>query len=128
MRKFLAVVLCLATVPAAADSLQGHWNITVPKHPAYVGTVLIDSQRRATWDAPVDNGRPARYLGYVSEADSMKLKILLTNRYAVIKCDCSIMSSDLLYCVNTGPQGHKSAPIILTRVGPGPRVLQAASR
>ena len=126
-KTILAVGLCLLACPAVAQDLRGQWHITVPSQPGYTGTVLIDAQRRATWDSPADYGRPARFVGYVADADSMNVRILFTDRSAVVQARCAILSSDLMHCGLSFADGRKSPVFVLTRVGPGPHTLTKPS-
>lgn len=119
------MALCLAALPAeGADfALRGQWSITTPRIPDYQGVVLIDGQRRATWDSPQDHGRPARYLGYVRAADASRVEIMLTDRDSVRRVDCLIESSDLLHCHVVFANGRRSYMFALTRIGSGPASL-----
>lgn len=124
MRKtILAAALCLLAAPVGAQSLQGQWQVTVPKLPDYLGSVLIDAAGRATVDAPSDAGRPARYRGYVTQRDIAKFQIISTDSSIVIRTHCVIQSSDLIFCYTTFADGTRGHGQILTRVGPGPHNL-----
>lgn len=115
------MALCLAGPAAWASSpLQGQWRIAAETQPTYVGTVLIDQSGRATWDSPLDSGRPASFRGYVSRLDRPRLEITFTNGIRVTKAYCLIQSADLLHCHNVRADGSASDVFTLTRVGPGP--------
>ncbi len=128
MRVVVALVLlCLCALPASAQSLRGQWDVVLTNHPAYRGVVLIDAEHRATWDAPNDNARPAKFKGYVS-ADGPRAQIILTDKSTVTKIQCAIQSSDLLHCHSFLADGQISDLIVLTRVGPGPSNLTLVPR
>lgn len=126
MRRILIAALCLATLPAAAGDLSGRWNVASPSRPGYEGVVLIDGQRRATWTAPEDAGRPAEYFGYVRFSDTSRVEMMMTNRAIVVRIDCSITSSDLLHCRTSFPDGKTSPMYTLSRVGDAPLRLTAS--
>lgn len=95
----------------------------MPGQPAYVAVVLIDPERRVTYDAPMDFGRPARFQGYVSADDGGVVEIILTDRSTVIRMHCLAQSTDQLGCYIERRVGH-SPPLSLTRVGPAPATLR----
>jgi hypothetical protein len=117
----LLIALCLAGHAAwAASPLQGHWRVDAPTIPDYVGTVLIDRDGRAIWDAADDRGRPASFRGYVARVDRPKVEITFTNGIRVTRAHCLIQSADLMHCHNLYGDGRTSDVFTLTRVGPGP--------
>lgn len=126
MRYAIAALLCLLALTAAGQttpSLQGQWNVEAPTKPEYSGTILIDGQRRATWDSST-----TKSVGYVKDASATHVTILLTNREDVGRLQCSIQSSDLMHCYNFLANGAISIQFKLTRVGPGPTRLTQAPR
>lgn len=125
MGKGLTATLCLVAfgAQAASASLQGQWHITAASKPNYVGVVLIDVERRVTWDSPVDNGRPARYQGYIARLDETRVEMVLTDRAVVVRLDCRIQSSELLHCVTHFANGTTSPPYEMTRRAEGPKRL-----
>lgn len=125
MRTVLFVLaLCLAGPVALASSpLRGQWRVAAESQPAYVGTVLIDRDGRATWDAADDRGRPASFRGYVSSFNAPVVEITFTNGVRVTRAHCLIQSAGLLHCHNVYGDGRTSDIYTLTRVGPGPASL-----
>lgn len=124
MRYAIAILLCLLALTAAGQttpSLQGQWNVEVPSRPDVAATLLIDGQRRVTWDSA-----QTKALGYVKEVTATHATILLTDRDDVGRIQCSVVSSDLMICHNFLASGGVSAQLKLKRVGPGPaRITQA---
>lgn len=84
----LAIVALAPGVQAQNASLQGQWEIRAPSIPGYIGVVLIDAEGRATWDAPKDRDKPARFFGYVSRNDGTQVEIPFTNRTHVTRAQC----------------------------------------
>lgn len=124
MRTILAIALLIAAPAWAQDAdLRGQWKVTVPSQPTYSGTVLVDAERRATWNSPLDNGRPAKYQGYIAGLDGPKVEILLTDRVGVAHVHCMIQSSDLMVCHTVRDDGVRTAAYVLTRIGRGPDKL-----
>lgn len=123
MRTILLALCLLVATPAIAQDLRGQWNITAAHRPDYVGVVMIDSERRATWDAVVDEGRPAKFRGYVSRQDGPKVELLFTDGTQVVQAHCTMQSGDLWHCQNIRHDKSLSDPYLLTRVGPGPHRL-----
>ena len=126
--KKLALALLMLALPAQAQdfAFRGQWETRFPDT-NYTAIVLIDSERRVTLDSPMDNGRPANYFGYVSEATEAKVVILLTDRTGVVKTYCAVRSADLLHCYSIRAQGSRSDNFLLVKVGPGPHRLTRAS-
>lgn len=126
-------LLCLLAPPAAGQgvSLQGQWDAIPPNHKTS-GTILIDAERRVTWDLHDDRRKTASYLGYVARVDAAGAEILLTDRsrnYGVVRLNCTIQSSELLHCfLIFGDGSSHSAPIIASKTGPGPARLTQAPR
>jgi hypothetical protein len=128
MGKGLTPTLCLVALlfnpaQAATADLQGQWHVSASSRPDYVGVVLIDAERRVTWDSPIDNGKPARYQGYIATIDGTRVDMALTNRVAVVHLNCKIASSDELHCVTLWKDGSVSEPYVLTRKAAGPKKL-----
>lgn len=127
-----ALVACLLAAPALGEPgpplgkpvLPGHWRV-ISSSPDYIAVVLIDLERRVTFDAPVDNGRPASFRGYIAETDGAKIKFVLTDGKAVAHIDCTIQSTELLQCRSFRlADRHTSPPYLMIRVGDGPRKLR----
>lgn len=126
----LAMVLGLGTATAAAQgniALHGQWDIAVASQPNYVGTLLVDAERRATWESPDDYGKPVRFVGFVRLAGVSQVEIVLTNRARVVRVNCLVESKDLLHCHILFEDGKTSPMFAMSRVGPGP-VSLAPSR
>lgn len=127
--KQLALALGLFfALPAMAEefAFRGQWETRWPSG-KYVGIVLIDSERRATWDSPQDQGRPAKYVGYVAKVTATDIEMHFTDKAGVGKSFCEIRSSEMLHCYNVRPDGSRSANFLLVKVGPGPhRLIQSA--
>lgn len=124
MRKVLTAILCLLAVPAsAAEGLRGQWQV---RSGSYTGIVLVDADGRATWDAPEDFGRPAKFLGYIARNDGVTAEIVFTDRKTVARIYCSIQSSEVLHCRARRPDAM-SEPFQLVRIGVGPMKLTLAS-
>ena len=120
----LLIALCLGSHAAwAASPLRGQWRIAAETQPTYVGMVLIDQSGRATWDSPLDSGKPASFRGYVSRLDRPRVELIFTNGIRVTRSYCLIQSADLLHCHNVRADGSTSDVFTLTRVGPGPTNL-----
>lgn len=131
MRRLLMTALCLLALPAmAADeaSLRGQWEVRAPNQPKYVGTVLIDTAGRATWDSPSDRGKPARFIGYIALREGPKIEVLFTNRQDVARMHCTRQSAALLHCYNVLQSGTPSDGFILAKIGEGPESLMPAPR
>ncbi len=126
MRKII-LALCLFPLPLCAQNLQGQWQATIPSQPAFMGTFLIDAERRVTADAPNDGGKPARFRGYIPQADGGSLQFTLTDGGVVVRTYCAIQSSDFLQCQTVFPDGKRGDAFMLKRVGPGPRSLMRVS-
>jgi len=86
--------------------------------------MLVDAEGRATYDSPMDAGRPARFVGYVERSDGSYVQILLTNRANVIRVNCMVQSNDLLQCQFFRDSGKVSDIFSLVRTGAGPTSLQ----
>lgn len=112
----------MASPALAQTSLQGQWELRFPD-PNYTGVVLIDREGRVTVDSPSDQGRPAKYFGYIAEASDASLVIHLTDRSGVVKTYCDIRSRDLLHCYAIRAAGSRSNNFLLVKVGPGPEHL-----
>lgn len=129
MRRTLLILLGLlaATVSANAQNhvLRGHWEFRAPTaSPDYRGVMLVDAAGRATYDSPMDAGRPARFVGYVERSDGSYVQILLTNRTNVIRANCRVQSNDLMECQFFRDSGNVSNIFSLVRTGAGPTNLQ----
>lgn len=128
MGKVLLTALCLIALTMAtarAGDLSGRWNVRMPINAGYEGVVLIDGKQRATWDAPQDNGRPAKFLGYVQFNDGSRIELVLTNRTAVAHINCLVAAPDLLHCQTIRGDKSTSSLYSLVRVGPAPENLTA---
>jgi hypothetical protein len=127
-RTSLALLGLLATTVAANaqnHALRGHWEFRAPTaSPDYRGVMLVDAEGRATYDSPMDAGRPARFVGYVERSDGSYVQILLTNRASVIRANCRVQSNDLLECQFFRDSGKVSNIFSLVRTGAGPTSLQ----
>ncbi len=126
MRSLLALIVVFGLLVTPADArdfaLRGQWEPRFPDT-TYVGIVLIDGERRVTWDSPKDQGQPAKYIGYVAEVTADRMMILLTNQVGVNKTYCDIRASDLLHCYILRAGGTRSDNFLMVRVGPGPATL-----
>lgn len=129
-RLFILLGLLVLAGPGSAQGnvFQGQWQVRVPDDPAYIGTMLIDTDGRATWDSPKDSGRPAKFIGYVARAADPKAHVVFTNRTVVSHMHCLVQSSDLLSCYffREADRQH-SVAFNLVRIGSGPRKLHAAT-
>lgn len=125
-RLALAAGLLIASpVMAQEFPYRGQWETQFPSG-TYVGIVLIDSERRVTWDSPKDQGRPAQFLGWVAEVGTDKLVIHLTDKVGVVKTYCNIRTLELLHCYNILANGQRSANFLMQKTGPGPHRLTRA--
>ena len=86
--------------------------------------MLVDAAGRATYDSPMDAGRPARFVGYVERSDGSYVQILLTDRAKVIRANCRVQSNDLLECQFFRDSGNVSDIFSLVRTGAGPANLR----
>ncbi len=127
MRAVIALILCLCALPANAQSLQGQWDTKVVSRDHVFGALLIDAERRATWDISGD-GKTSSLIGYVKRADNGTAEILLSNREAVYHLRCAVHSIDLLHCYVHLPNDGWRVDLIVTRVGPGPQNLMLVHR
>lgn len=129
MRWIALAVGLLYAGPAQAEEFayRGQWEVRLPNS-SYVAIVLIDGERRVTWDSPNDQGTPAIYRGYVAEATAEKMTIALTNKTNVTKTHCVIRSSELLHCHTIRADGSRSANALLIKTGPGPHRLTPPAR
>lgn len=122
-RLVLALGLTIATPAAAGEFvLKGQWETRWPSG-KYVGIVLIDSERRATWDSPSDQGRVAKFVGHVAEASESKIVLHMTDRDVVAKVHCDIRSTDLLHCYVIRASGMRSDNFLMVKTGAGPHRL-----
>lgn len=122
-RLWMAAALCLFGVPVSAQSLQGQWHLTVPIHPNYMGTILIDDADRVILDGTY-RGNNMSFRGYIARKNSVEFRASLTDGTEVIGMFCSIQSSELLHCYSIWDAGRtRGYDLILTRVGAGPRNL-----
>lgn len=112
----------MASPVLAQTSLQGQWDIRTAD-PSYKGNLLIDSEGRATYDAPMDNGRPAKFFGWVKRTDEMRAQIIVTNKDKVVVTHCIVQSADLLWCHTVRESGIISNGFAFVKVGPGPEHL-----
>jgi len=124
----LAIVLLgmLGAAPAAAQdhALRGQWEVRPPAIPGFKGSVLIDSEGRATWDDFVDERTTStRFIGYVAKAEDANVLAKFTNRKNVVDMHCTVHSSDLLHCYIVRDSGWTGPPFALVRTGPGPASL-----
>lgn len=117
-----AVVGLALAAPASAADLRGQWHISVPSRDGYLGGILIDAQRRATWDAALENRPPVKLIGYVKADWAEEVEMTFTNRAVIVHVTCTKESSDILRCVAID-DGIKTAPFLLLRVGPAPASL-----
>lgn len=124
MKRLAALLGLLIAGPVWAEgfALRGQWETRFPDA-TYVAIVLIDGERRVTVDSPKDQGRPAKYVGYVVEATATNLVIHLTDRAGVVKTYCDIRTSDMLHCYNIRAAGSRSDNFLMVKVGPGPHRL-----
>jgi hypothetical protein len=123
----LALGLLIALPAWAEDFLfRGQWETQWPSG-KYVGIVLIDGERRVTVDSPNDQGRPAKFFGYVSEMAGNKLAFIVTDRAGVAATHCDIRSNELLHCHNVRADGTRSVNFLMVKVGPGPEKLTRVS-
>lgn len=113
-------------------SLQGQWQLRIPRYPACDGMVLIDAENRVTFDGPTVCGNSSKsraggsfaFRGYVAEVDREdRILIPLTNGTQVARMICAIQSRELLYCRHLRSDGTRSAAFYLTLVGRGPTKL-----
>lgn len=123
MRRTLAFALCLYALPANAQSLRGQWDIETPNHEAFV-VLLIDGERRATWDWKSQRGPLLPLFGYVARTSGPEIVIPLTDRDQVIRLSCTVHSTDEWRC-NAHFLKEQTAidGLIARRVGPGPVTL-----
>ena len=121
MRALLAIALLLLPLPLDAQSLRGQWDVT-STHPGYTGSILIDADKRATFDCPNDQGKRLQYRGYVAE-DHAGVKILFTQGTVVMRMLCAAESDARMQCYASNQDGTTSLPMFLTRVGSGPQSL-----
>lgn len=120
----IGLALGLSQTVSAAD-LSGRWNITSRHIQAYEGFVLIDAERRVTWDSPADGGRPAKFMGYIKYSDASRAEMILTDKVAVVRVECVTEASNALACYAVYTNGTASVMFTLTRVGPTPARLTA---
>lgn len=130
MKRLALCAGLLIAGPVWADNFQnfpyrGQWEVR-SVDPNYVAIVLIDSERRATWDSPKDQGQPIKFVGHVFGFSDTHLSVHFTDRKVVSKMLCAILSSELLRCHILAANGSKSADFVLTKVGPGPHRLTRA--
>ena len=121
MRNSIALLLCLCALSVEAQNLRGLWLVQAPDKPDYTATVLVDAQRRATWDSAT-----VKMVGYVERNDATKATILFTDRNEVAHLQCAIQSSDLMHCYSFLADGGISILFKLTRIGSGPQTLMRA--
>lgn len=127
-RLALAVGLLIASpVMAQEFPFRGQWEV---RHPdaTYLGIVLIDGERRVTWDSPNDGGKPAIARGFAIEPTGGSLMLVLTNGAVVAKTYCDVRSSNLLHCHTARQSGMRSDNYMLVKTGPGPHRLTQPSR
>ena len=117
MRALLSVALLLAPLPVGAQSLRGQWDMVSVKQQAW-GTILIDAERRATFDG-FDGTQHGNLRGYVAQ-DQTGIEILFTDGKAVTRLYCAPQSSERMECYMVGAK----AALVFTRVGPGPVTLR----
>jgi hypothetical protein len=124
-RRMLAVALCLLPLPAVAQNLQGQWTSTASYLSGHNGILLIDAERRVTWDIHGEKGTTP-WIGYVARNDASAVDIPFTTKINnhVFHLHCTIQSSDLMHCLLNDDPGSLT---IMTRVGPGPRTLLRVS-
>ena len=125
MRKIIALALVLLPVDAVAADLAGRWRIARPDVPGFEAVFLVDQQRRATVESPLDGDRPAKFLGYVHYSDSTRTEFVMTNRSDVVHIDCLVETKDVMHCRTRWADGRSSKMYSLTRVGPAPFALLA---
>lgn len=124
---FIGFTLCFSASVADAQSLRGQWDTKVVSRDHVFGALLIDAERRATWDISGD-GKTSSLIGYVKRIDGGTAEILLSNRADVYRLHCAIHSSDLLHCYVYLPNDGWRVDLVVTRVGPGPQNLTLAPR
>ena len=117
----IAVILSLCALPASAQDIRGQWHLQTPSKPDYMGTIMVDTARRATWDDAY-----VKMVGYVLRADALRATIVLTDREEVVHMQCALKSSDLMHCYNFLDNGGITALFKVVRVGPGPKTLTRA--
>lgn len=120
---FALTALLLDRAFAEECSLRGQWQLYRADKPTYVAIVLIDAARRVTYDSPMDNGRPAKFRGYIAKLDEANVEIALTDQVGVAHMNCAIESSDLLHCTILRSDGVMSPRLLLTRRTAGPKSL-----
>ena len=125
MRKIMALALALLPVDAVAADLAGRWNVKIPENPGYEGVVLIDNERRVVLKAPLDNGKPADFVGYVKMSDIPQVQMLLTDKKIVSRIDCLAETDDMLRCRTTFANGQMTRLYVMQRVGAAPKTLLA---
>lgn len=128
--KRLALALGLIFAPAAHAeefALRGQWETRWPSG-KYVGIVLIDAERRATWDSPSDQGRVAKFVGYAAESSDSKIVLHMTDRDVVTKVHCDVRSLELLHCYVIRASGMRSDNFLMVKVGTGPHRLTQPSQ
>lgn len=119
MARQIGVILAvlLFALPARGESLlRGQWQMSRPSDPAYVGIMLVDVDGRATYDAPMDNGRAAHFRGYIASITPWKVEIVFADGSQVVKAYCVVQSSDLLRCQNRLADESLSNVYTLTRL------------
>lgn len=124
MKRLALAVGLLIAAPALAEEFpfRGQWEVRLPNSD-YVAIMLVDEDRRVTWDAPKDQGKPAIYRGYVAERTGATMVIVLTNGAAVTRSYCEARSRDLLHCHTIRADGSRSNNYLMVKVGPGPHRL-----
>lgn len=124
MKRLALCVGLLIAGPVWAEEFpfKGQWEIR-SVNPNYVAIVLIDGERRVTADAPSDQGRPAKFKGYVAEATGERLILHITDGRGVGKMHCDVRTREMLHCYNIRPNGDKSDNFLLVKTGPGPHRL-----
>lgn len=122
MRTAIALILLLCALPAGAQDLRGQWDVETNNKQAS-GTILIDTERRATWDIKDSHGRTTVLFGYASPKGAA-VEVTLTDRAGVYRLHCAAQSKELLHCFSHSLQAQEAHDgIILRRVGPGPAKL-----
>lgn len=117
------LAFCFVALPANAQSLRGQWDIQMPNKLASV-VLLIDAERRATWDWRAERGPGKTLYGYIAHNDGREVSIVLTDRARVFRLSCAIQASDLWHCHLYFQQEQTAVDgLIATRVGPGPLTL-----
>ena len=122
MRRFVILAFCLCPFSADGQGLRGQWDVT-STDPNYSAVLLIDAERRATFDTPNGHGHMLQFRGYVAQ-DQPGIKMVFTQGTIVMRMYCAAELSARMQCYVANPSGMISVPMFLIRVGPGPATLR----